>query len=467
MTTDPFARFWDKYIEKTKSYGVNKGACRWYVRRCEDYIKCYKETRLVEHDASFVEKYLQRLGRKTLIQDWQLMQVVDALRILFVDMIKPNWAESFPWDDWKGSLRSLEDSHATIAKDANVYYEQTDNAKESENQNDSLVIKAKREFPQHVKKLIVQIRLRHYSIRTEQAYLGWLARFIHFHNRQDPASIDKAGISAYLEYLVMKRNVAASTQSQALNALVFFYKNVLEVEVGELSDFRYAKKARRLPVVLSGKEVRVLLDGIENWMHLLMARLLYGCGLRLMECIRLRVLDIDFAYRQIIIRNAKGSKDRVVPLPQTLVTDLKAQIDKVRQLHQQDCDDGFGEVYLPHALGRKYPNASKELAWQYVFPSTRIGKDPRSKRYARHHIHESVLQKKVKLAAGLAGINKKVNCHTLRHSFATHLLESGSDIRTVQELLGHADVSTTMIYTHVLNKPGVTVKSPLDKLLAE
>ncbi len=464
MNNDPFARFWDKYIEKTKSYGVNDKACRWYVKRCEDYIKAYSDIRLAEHDGQFVAKYLEDLGRKTFIQDWQLLQAVDALRILFIDVVKSKWAIDFAWDDWKVSARSLDTNHATLARDANVYYEEPGGLEEESNKNDGLIKKVRRFFPEHVKKLIVQIRVRHYSIRTETAYLTWLARYIAFHKMQDPASLDTQGIAAYLEYLVIKRNVAASTQSQALNALVFFYKHVLEVEVGELPAFRHAKKPRRLPVVLTRDEVRQLLDGIDNGTSKLMANILYGCGLRLMECIRLRVLDIDFGYQHILIRNTKGNKDRIVPLPKMLVENLQAQIDNVRYLHQQDCNDGFGEVYLPHALARKYPNAAKELAWQYVFPSIKISKDPRSKRYGRHHIHENGLQKKIKATAKSVGINKKVNCHTLRHSFATHLLESGSDIRTVQELLGHADVSTTMIYTHVLNTPGVVVQSPLDSL---
>ena len=306
--------------------------------------------------------------------------------------------------------------------------------------------------------------MRHYSIRTEKAYTEWLARFIHFNTMNDPAKMEPEAIAKYLEHLVVNRNVASSTQSQALNALLFFYKQVLGNEVGDIGLFRHANKPRKLPVVLTRDEIMRLLQQINNPERQLMINLLYGCGMRLMECVRLRVLDVDFGYQQIIVRNAKGGKDRVVPLPNKLIAPLQAQITKSQQIHQADVAKGYGSVYLPDALSRKFPNASKEFRWQYVFPSTMISQDPRSKAIRRHHVHERVLQKYVKQAAEKAGLTKRVSTHVMRHSFATHLLESGYDIRTVQELLGHADVSTTMIYTHVLNKPGITVTSPLDTL---
>lgn len=263
---------------------------------------------------------------------------------------------------------------------------------------------------------------------------------------------------------MVRRNVAASTQSQALNALVFFYKNVLEHPLSEQIAFPHSKKPRRLPVVLTRDEVQRLFNHFRHPTQRLMANLLYGCGMRLMECVRLRVLDVDFGYQQILVRNGKGKKDRVVPLPTRLAGELRGQIEKIKTLHAKDLDEGFGRVYLPHALSRKYPNAEKEFRWQYVFPSAKLSTDPRSGITRRHHVHENGLQKHIKVAAEQAGIDKKVSCHTLRHSFATHLLESGYDIRTVQELLGHADVSTTMIYTHVLNRPGLSVTSPFDTL---
>jgi integron integrase len=268
-------------------------------------------------------------------------------------------------------------------------------------------------------------------------------------------------VTGFLEYLAVKRNLSANTQNQALNALVFFYTHILDKPLNDLGDFVRSKRPKTLPVVMSKSETMSLLGKMEG-VYYLMAALLYGTGMRLMECIRLRVKDIDFGYQQITVRKAKGNKDRVVPLPETLIEQLELQLESTRKIYNLDIKEGICNVYLPEALSRKYPNASSEWIWQYVFPSQRLSVDPRSKTIRRHHIHENGLQKKVKKAAQLAAINKQVKCHTLRHSFATHLLEAGYDIRTVQELLGHADVSTTMIYTHVMNKPGLTVKSPLD-----
>ena len=267
----------------------------------------------------------------------------------------------------------------------------------------------------------------------------------------------------YLEYLAVERNVAASTQNQALNAIVFLYGEVLGVPLDRFANFTRAKRPRRLPVVLTRSEVRGLLDAIDG-VSALMARLMYGTGMRLMECVRLRVKDVDFAYSQIIVRDAKGAKDRVVPLPDALVPALNDHLARVKRQHNEDLANGFGNVYLPTALARKFGNAPREWRWQYVFPSERLSVDPRSHETRRHHLHENTLQKAIRRGSFAADITKKVSSHTLRHSFATHLIEAGYDIRTVQELLGHADVSTTMIYTHVLNRGGRAVRSPLDAL---
>jgi integron integrase len=314
-------------------------------------------------------------------------------------------------------------------------------------------------------KLLDQVRnaarLHHLSIRTEDAYVNWIRRFILFHNKRHPRDMRTADIEKFLSHLATHKNVAASTQNQALSALLFLYRDVLKVDIPYLDNLVWAKRPKKLPVVLTPDEVQAVLSKLSG-LYWLMASLLYGSGLRLMECLRLRVKDIDFVSNQIFIRDGKGEKDRVTVLPQSLVRPLRLQLAKVRLLHQEDLTGGFGEVYLPYALDRKYPNAAKEWAWQYVFPSPKLSIDPRSAKQRRHHISEDVLQKIVKAAIHKAGISKLASCHTLRHSFATHLLEDGYDIRTIQELLGHNDVRTTMIYTHVLNRGGKAVKSPLD-----
>lgn len=306
------------------------------------------------------------------------------------------------------------------------------------------------------------IRTMHYSIRTEEAYVDWIRRFILFHKKRHPAQMGKAEIEEFLTHLAVDRRVAASTQSQAKSALLFLYQQVLKLEIEWLKDVVAAKQPQRLPTVLTVDETRSLLSHMksETW---LVASLLYGSGLRLMEACRLRVLDIDFNMRQITVRNGKGAKDRVTMLPEALVVPLKSHLELVRLQHQRDCEQGGGEVYLPFALDRKYPAAAREWKWQYVFPADGLSEDPRSDIVRRHHIDEQRVQRAVKQAAQDANIQKKVTPHTLRHSFATHLLQSGYDIRTVQELLGHKDVRTTQIYTHVLNRGGNAVLSPLDR----
>ena len=307
------------------------------------------------------------------------------------------------------------------------------------------------------------IRVRHYSIRTEEAYLQWIKRYIFFHKKQHPLDMGEAEITAFLSHLAVDKHVSASTQNQALSALLFLYKEVLGVELDWLEDVVRAKRPQRLPVVLTVNEVRQILSLIpEN--NGLIARLMYGTGMRLMEAIRLRVKDINFEYRQITIRDGKGGKDRTTVLPDALIEELKGQLNKTRRLHETDLAEGYGCVYLPFALSRKYPNACREFAWQYVFPSMKRSRDPRSGEIRRHHLDEKNLQRAIKNAARKAGIAKPVSSHTLRHSFATHLLENGYDIRTIQELLGHKDVKTTMIYTHVVNRGGKGVKSPIDYL---
>jgi integron integrase len=306
------------------------------------------------------------------------------------------------------------------------------------------------------------IRTKHYSIRTEEAYVNWIKRFILFHDKRHPQEMEATEIEEFLTHLAVDKKVAASTQNQALSAILFLYQEVLHKDLERPLDAVRVKQPKRLPTVLTKEEVQRVLAAMSG-NYQLIARLLYGSGLRLVECLRLRVKDVDFGQHQIIVRDGEGGKDRVTVLPDSLIEPLQKHLRRVEMLHQNDLDDGYGAVYLPDALEQKYPNANCEWIWQYVFPSKRPSKDPRSGVTRRHHLHESAVQRAVRKAAKLAGINKPVSPHTFRHSFATHLLENGYDIRTVQELLGHKDVKTTMVYTHVLNRGGLAVRSPLDE----
>lgn len=306
-----------------------------------------------------------------------------------------------------------------------------------------------------------RIRRLNYSIRTEDTYVHWIRRFVLFHAKRHPRAMGATEIEAFLTHLAVVGKVSASTQNQAKSALLFLYRQVLGIDLPWLTDVASARQGKRLPVVLTVAEVQAVL-GRTTGTAGLMLRLLYGSGLRLMECVRLRVKDVDFGQMQILVRDGKGDKDRVTMLPRSLVEPLREHLVKVRVLHRQDIAEGFGEVYLPYALDRKYPNAGREWAWQYVFPSSKRSVDPRSGVVRRHHADEKVLQRAMKSAVRAADIAKPATPHTLRHSFATHLLERGQDIRTIQELLGHTHVETTMIYTHVLNKGGLGVVSPLD-----
>ena len=308
-----------------------------------------------------------------------------------------------------------------------------------------------------------RLRVKHYSLRTEEAYLYWVRRYILANGKRHPREMDGVAVEGFLTRLATHSNVAASTQAQALSAILFLYREVLGINLPWMENVVRAKPKQRVPVVLSVPEVARLLQNLSGreWV---MGCLLYGTGMRLMECVRLRLKDVDFDRNEITVRQGKGGKDRRTMLPAKLRDALQRQREEARVLHSRDLADGFGEVWLPHLLARKYPNAAREMAWQYLFPATRRSKDPLDGRERRHHIDEKMLQRAVKSALRAAGIEKPASCHTLRHSFATHLLENGYDIRTVQELLGHKDVSTTQIYTHVLNRGGSGVLSPLDRV---
>jgi integron integrase len=305
------------------------------------------------------------------------------------------------------------------------------------------------------------IRVKHYSIRTEQTYLHWMKEFILFHNKRHPAEMSAPEVEAYLTHLAVDRNVAPSTQNVAMQSILFLYKEVLGIHLTGINALR-AKKDKRLPVVLTKAEVHRVLEQITDPTFRLQAKLLYGTGMRLLECLRLRVKDIDFGQHLIVARDTKGNEDRVTLLPQQLEPILQQHLTHVKMLHQSDLEAGFGAVYLPYALDRKYPNANREWGWQYVFPASKLSVDPRSGVTRRHHADDSNLQRAVRAAVKAGGIAKPATPHTFRHSFATHLLEAGYDIRTVQELLGHKDVKTTQIYTHVLNRGPKAVRSPLD-----
>ncbi|RMF86524.1 MAG: integron integrase [Nitrospinota bacterium] len=316
-------------------------------------------------------------------------------------------------------------------------------------------------FPDLLARIKTTLRTRHYAYKTEQAYLWWIGRFLCFHELTDPQELGAIAVKRYLEYLATEREVSAATQRQALNALMFLYTKVLERPLGDIGPYQKPQPAKRLPVVLTREEIERILREMQG-VYALMAGLLYGSGLRLMECVRLRVKDVDFAQHQIVVRDGKGEKDRITVLPERYRDALQTHLEEVKKQHDRDLALGYGAVYVWPSLERKYPHIATEWGWQYVFPASRLSVDPRSGQVRRHHINPTSLQKAFKTAVRKAGIAKQASCHTLRHSFATHLLEMGYDIRTVQELLGHASVTTTMIYTHVLNRPGLTVKSPAD-----
>jgi len=459
---DAYTRFWDKYLLKTMEYNVSETDASVYVDNVKTFINVLNGRRLVTVEAVDLFKYLSGIAVKRDILDEAFSKIVGALRVLFADVVRAAWAADFDWDINLSSLNAGMEKSINLGElvgDSSLSDIRVSSSEKSAVKSAAML------YPKYFDRLVIEIRVRQYSIRTENAYAGWVARFLLFHDFSKNQSILPRHIVIFLEHLVVKRNVAVNTQNLALNALVFFYRHVLELSVDDLGGFKRSKKPKRLPVVLSKSEIKILLNGITNETYRMMAGLLYGAGMRLMECIRLRVCDMDFDYKIIYIRNGKGKKDRVVPLPMCLFDALNLQIDYVKKIHNKDLKIGLGGVYLPYALSKKYSNAAKEFRWQYIFPAKKHSVDPRTGIVRRHHIYENNLQKWIKKSADISGLSKKVNCHALRHSFATHLLEAGSDIRTVQELLGHADVSTTMIYTHVLNKPGVLVNSPLDSLM--
>jgi integron integrase len=323
-----------------------------------------------------------------------------------------------------------------------------------------------RRRPGLIEELRQVLRSKHYSRRTEQSYCNWVRRFVRYHRMRHPGTMGQAEINAFLSHLALSRKVSASTQNQALSAILFLYKGVLKREIGNLDDVIRARRSKHLPIVMTRDEVADVLGRLEGQVWLICS-LLYGAGLRLTECLELRVQDIDFSANQIVVRSGKGFKDRVTVLPQSVKRALFDHLKEVRAIHERDLADGYGRIPLPHALAKKYSGADRQWRWQYVFPQRNRWVNRETGQQGRHHLDESIVQKAVKAAVSEAGLTKRVSCHVLRHSFATHLLEDGYDIRTVQELLGHKDVRTTMIYTHVLNRGGKGVRSPMDSISSE
>jgi integron integrase len=447
--------FWCRYANALLARGIEGKSAEWSIRHAQDFVyEGLGDVRLKSFSEAGLKSYLDVIGRKVGFEAWQQRQVVGALEVLLSDVVGLGWAKGYDWVAAKASFSELTESHPTLARERGV------------SDIEHRILNVKGELGEEALSSLIRlrevIRVRGMSIRTEQTYADWVRRFGSFCGGVFPVEASER-VRAFLEYLVLERKVAPATQAQALNAIVFLYGQVLELELGDLGNYKRPVRKKRLPVVLSKAETGALLTQLEGT-HKLMAILLYGAGLRLMECVRLRVMHIDFEQHYILVVDGKGGKDRRVPLPEKLVPQFREHLKEVKAQHAADLMMGFGGVFLPHAWAKKSPNAAKEWKWQYVFPSSRISTDPRSGVRRRHHVHENNLQKAIKVAAQRAGIEKRVTCHTLRHSFATHMLADGADIRTVQELLGHADVSTTMIYTHVLNRGGVTVRSPFDSL---
>lgn len=454
---DAIARFYDNYLNCLHKASIPEKQRRWYVKRIEAFIKTHSGGKIKSLSGQEISGYLEMIGRQNRLAGWQFAQCIDAIRILYCELLATPACHEVDWEYWKNSARQLDSDHPTTARQLSP--EELNYLKERKGEGPLQQVRA--DHRALLIRLANEIRIRGYAWRTEQTYEQWMCRYILFCKGLSPEQTGATEVKLFLEYLAIRRGVSAGTQNQALSALVFIYEKVLDRKLGELETFTRAKRSTNLPVVLSRSEVMSLLEALQG-IHKLIASLLYGTGMRLLEGLRLRVQDIDFACHRIHVHQAKGKKDRYVPLPGTLEEALREQIEVTRQFHTQDLAAGFGEVVLPGALHRKYPNAGHELMWQFLFPSGRLAVDPHGGKIRRHHLHESGLQKAIKRAATACGINKRVGCHTLRHCFATHLLEADYDIRTVQELLGHAYVSTTMIYTHVLNRPGVGVLSPLD-----
>ena len=444
------------YEQLLDERNISPQAKPYYLR----WAKTWNTT--VDSDGqSATETFFQELGRSTTIQAWQFQQAVRAVAWLARDILHIPWAKSFDWRGLADQAEPLEPDHRTIGRE--VIRVSAKGITPAAQRTEPLP-KTSEEVARITDELRRAIRLGGLSYATEQTYVHWVTRFTRFcliKLKQTPLEAGTQGMTDYLNYLALERNVSASTQKQALNSMVFLTRKVFGNEEFTMERPMHGHLHRRPPVVLTREEVQSVIAHLEDpWK--LAAQLMYGSGLRITEALRLRVKDIDFGQGTIVVNDGKGAKHRVVPLPRALESRLKEHLAKGMQKHANDLAGGCGEVHMPEALGRKYPNACREWAWQYLFPSAALCSHPRSKKIARYHVHEFSMQRQFKSAAHKVGLSKPATCHTLRHTFATHLLESGVDIRTVQDLLGHSDVSTTMIYLHVIKRPGAGGPSPLD-----
>lgn len=449
-TTNPRENIpWSKFHDALREEGIPEDRLRWYTGWVTRFANNHRGRPLLGRGPEDADDFLRKLSERPEIELWRVRQAAHALSVFYRSVLGVKWGSR--WGE-EGS-RPRTGGHPTREESPPVRNIVQQSA-EDDASADSACVSG--EWAARLRSIM---RTGNYSLNTERAYGTWIGRFLSFcaDRSREP---DSNCARDFLGHLAIDREVAAATQSQALNALVFYFEHLLGRPL-EIIDFPRSRRPRHLPTVLSKDEVQRLLGSLSG-PYALMGGLLYGAGLRLMECLRLRVKDLDFDCGQIVVRDGKGGKDRVTVLPALLRGRLQEQLAEIRARHGKDLERGFGEVHLPAALERKYPGAPKEWGWQWVFPAERLSVDPRSGKVRRWHVHESALQKAVKRAARDAEIAKRVTCHTLRHSFATHVLEAGYDIRTVQELLGHSDVSTTMIYTHVLNRPGLAVKSPMD-----
>jgi integron integrase len=447
-----------KFIQRIESSAIKPAARAHYLRWAEAWTKARGH-----QSAERTQSYFDALGRSAHLADWQFRQAVDAARILACEILAIPWAISFDWPGLSDQARSLAPDHRTLAREAipvrtvlpALPPSSPDHAPDAE-----------QELQQIVDALRRAIRLKNMAMATEETYVHWNSRFTRFCYQklgQSPRIAGPPAITAYLDFLALERNVAPATQKQALNAMAFLTKNVFGIEEFTLDHLTPARGQRRPPVVMTREEVRAVFARLEDpWK--LIAQVMYGSGLRLMEAMRLRVKDLDFGQGTITIHDGKGGRHRVVTLPVALEQRLSEHLARLREKHLQDLAVGAGDVHMPEALLRKWPKASREWCWQWLFPSATLCQHPRSGKIARYHLHDDSMARQIREAVRKAAISKRITSHTLRHSFATHLLESGTDIRTVQNLLGHADVSTTMIYLHVMKRPGAGAPSPLDNL---